>query len=358
MMVFFAMGLVLSWALFLAIVLLFNPKIKKTPANINRPFVSIIIAIRNEEYHIKELCSSLSQLTYSKSNYEILLGDDESEDDTFALLEEFKPENAKVFSLRKTDGSFGKQKVLIELANKAQGDFLLFSDADMQFNPDWIQGMLSGTSGAHEIAVGFTRVTGSDWFSRMQNIDWLFNEWVIGWFARVGVGLTAWGNNLMVSKSTYREVGGYESIEQSIVEDVALFRAIKAIKGRLVVNYNSSAVASTEPVTFYNLLQQRKRWMKGLSGLNPLFVLGGIVKWLFWPTLLWLAFDNVNWMVVGLFVFAIKAVIMSRVNRLTNSPHSLVFLLLFEVYDFVFYLLTFAFYLLPVKLEWKGRIYR
>ncbi|MEP3388912.1 MAG: glycosyltransferase [Reichenbachiella sp.] len=350
-----AIGLVLIWILFLSIVLRSNPERGRNANDSKHPFVSILISLRNEEDNVQTLCDSLGQLTYP--NFEILLGDDDSCDSTLKLLEKSKPENAQVFSYKNEDGSFGKQKVLAQLVKKSKGDFLLFTDADMQFHPDWIQGMLSQVSEGQEIVVGLTKVSGNSWWSKMQNMDWLFNEWIIGWFARKGIGLTAWGNNLLISKSAYHEVGGYESLKQTIIEDVTLLRALAAKGGKLVVNCDPLAVASTKSDSFYDYLNQRKRWMIGLLKINPLIIVGGLVKWLFWPALIFLALGNPLWIMAGITILGMKFHLMSKIGKVTNS-HILPFsLLLFEIYDFVFYLLTFAFYLLPIKIDWKGRKY-
>lgn len=354
-MMFVAIGLVLIWILFLSIVLLSNPERGRNANDSKQPFVSILISLRNEEDNVQTLCDSLGQLTYP--NFEILLGDDDSDDPTLKWLEKFKPENAQVFSYKNEDVSFGKQKVLAQLAKKSKGDFLLFTDADMQFHPDWIQGMLSQVSEGQEIVVGLTKVSGNSWWSKMQNMDWLFNEWIIGWFARKGIGLTAWGNNLLISKSAYHEVGGYASLKQTIIEDVTLLRALAAKGGKLVVNCDPLAVASTKSDSFYDYLNQRKRWMIGLLKINPLIIVGGLVKWLFWPILTFLTLDNPIWILAGITVLSMKFHLMSKIGKVTNSHISLFSLLLFEIYDFVFYLLTFAFYLLPIKIDWKGRKY-
>ncbi|MDW3210187.1 MAG: glycosyltransferase [Reichenbachiella sp.] len=354
-MMFVAIGLVLIWILFLSIVLLSNREIGRNANDSKQPFVSILISLRNEEDNVQTLCDSLGQLTYP--NFEILLGDDDSDDSTLKWLEKCKPKNAQLFSYKNEDDSFGKQKVLAHLAKKSKGDFLLFTDADMQFHPDWIQGMLSQVSEGQQIVVGLTKVSGNDWWSKMQNMDWLFNEWIIGWFAGKGIGLTAWGNNLLISKSAYHEVGGYESLKQTIIEDVTLLRALKGNGGKLTANCDPFAVATTKPVSFYGYLNQRKRWMTGLLRMNPLAVIGGLIKWLFWPALIFLALGNPLWIMAGITILGLKFHLMSKIGKVTNS-HILPFsLLLFEIYDFVFYLLTFAFYLLPIKIDWKGRKY-
>ncbi|MDQ3292576.1 MAG: glycosyltransferase, partial [Bacteroidota bacterium] len=53
-------------------------------------FVSVLIPVRNEAAHIESLLRDLEQQTYSKQNFEVLVIDDNSEDDTAALVSAFK----------------------------------------------------------------------------------------------------------------------------------------------------------------------------------------------------------------------------------------------------------------------------
>ena len=48
----------------------------------NYPFVSILIAARNEEKNILSCLTALSRLNYPKDKYEVLVGNDGSEDNT------------------------------------------------------------------------------------------------------------------------------------------------------------------------------------------------------------------------------------------------------------------------------------
>ncbi|MEP2023158.1 MAG: glycosyltransferase [Reichenbachiella sp.] len=351
-------GIVFIWMIFLGSLLFIKTK-KKDQLSDKQPFVSILIALRNEESQVQELCESLNDLSYPSSKYEILFGDDDSQDHTLKLLEKYQPENAKVISFdEKESGAFGKQKILAELSKLARGDYFLFTDADMLFQPNWIEGSLSGVSDRNELIVGLTTVSNSNWQSSIQNLDWLFNQYIISCFSKLGIFPTAWGNNMLISRKNYEAVGGHQSLEPTVVEDVALLRALVANGGELVVNENAAAVATTKPITtMMGLLHQRKRWMQGLVGLNPSVILTGIVKLLFWPALIVLSFYGLPWLVLGLITIIIKMVILKRMSKITKSRFSLIHLLLFEIYDFVFYFFTFVFYVLPIDLKWKGRRY-
>lgn len=353
-----AIAIVIIWLAFLSFLAFMRLK-RTSDSSPTQPMVSIMIALRNEENNVQTLCASLSQLTYPIEKFEILLGDDDSNDNTLELLRKYKPENAQVFPFQKEQtGAYGKQKVLGKLVQNAVGDYFLFTDADMTFPPNWIQGMLKHHSDCDSVVVGFTQVSGKSWFASMQNMDWLFNEWIIAVFAKFGLYLTAWGNNLLVSKEAYEKSGGHMNLKQSIVEDVALLRGFTSNGGKLTLNADPDAVATTNAIeSLRDLMHQRKRWMAGLSGWWPFFALAGLLKMLFWPSVVFLAYNNIIWLVPALICFVLKWMVLRNTSKITKAKFDVAQLLAFEIYDFVIYLLTFAFYLLPIRMVWKDRKY-
>lgn len=326
----------------------------------NAPFVSILIALRNEQENVPVLCQSLKLLTYPAEQFEILFGNDDSEDDTLIELEKHKPDQARVYTSDKSEtGVYGKQSVLSALAAHAKGEYLLLTDADMTFNPDWIQAMLAQAESEQTMIVGLTKVAGSGWFAQMQNMDWLINECVLVFLSKLGLGLTAWGNNMLIAKSTYERIGGHSQLDPTIVEDVALLQQLKANGGRLIINTHPKAVATTQAAaTWTALLHQRKRWMKGLAYTGRWVWFGGIIKIFVWPALLFLVLQSPVWWSLVVLLLLSKYLVFSRMARLTKCHISILHLLVFEIYELVFYFLTFAFYLFPNQIVWKGRKYQ
>ena len=68
-----------------------------------KPFVSVVIAARNEKARIKTCLTSLMRQNYKSDLFEVVVADDRSVDGTSEILEEFKSffENLKIIiSLR------------------------------------------------------------------------------------------------------------------------------------------------------------------------------------------------------------------------------------------------------------------
>ncbi len=107
-----------------------NPKLP----TVNRHYddlVSILIPARNEEENISSLLESISKQDYS--NYEVIIYDDDSSDNTYAICTALAASNSR-FSVIKgkslPDGWTGKNYACDQLAKKAQGKYFLFLDAD------------------------------------------------------------------------------------------------------------------------------------------------------------------------------------------------------------------------------------
>ncbi len=94
-------------------------------------FVSVLIPARDEELNILNLLESIRNQDYR--NYEVIVLDDNSSDNTLALCRIFcETDNRfKVISGKELPNDWlGKNFACFQLASQAKGDFLMFLDAD------------------------------------------------------------------------------------------------------------------------------------------------------------------------------------------------------------------------------------
>jgi chlorobactene glucosyltransferase len=118
------------------VVTLFNfisdPKIRRVSRHYN-DFVSILIPARDEEHNILILLNSILEQDYQ--NYEVIVMDDDSSDKTYKLCAAFAAKHPafRVIKGEPLPGDWlGKNYACYQLAKAAQGDFLLFLDADVK----------------------------------------------------------------------------------------------------------------------------------------------------------------------------------------------------------------------------------
>ena len=333
-----------------------------SPSDQTHPKISILIAARNEEATILVCLRAVSQLHYPLDSIDILVGNDQSTDKTAELVTEFCQKNP-VFRLiniiESVNGLSGKANVLAQLARQAKGQYLFFTDADTLVPPNWVTEILRRFQGNAGVVTGVTLPEGTSVFHTLQTLDWLYNLTLTHLVATMGLPITAMGNNMAVSRLAYDAVGGYESLPFSVTEDYALFRAILA-KGYGFRNLlDDSVLARTEPVdTFTAFLQQRKRWMRGATAL-PGWIVGLLYgNYLVGPLLLLLGWFTPV-LAIGLYLgrLMIQTMVLSlglsRLRQTRLWPYAL----LFEVYQLIIGPIAVVFYLLPVKIDWKGRKY-
>lgn len=128
------------------VVSLFNflsdPKLRRVGRQYHNK-VSILIPARNEANNILQLLQSIHQQDYH--DYEVIILDDNSTDDTFSVCSEFAAAHSK-FSVIKGKPLpadwLGKNYACHQLAKTATGEFQLFLDSDTVVQPGLINSAL------------------------------------------------------------------------------------------------------------------------------------------------------------------------------------------------------------------------
>ncbi len=327
------------------------------------PNISILIAVRNEEDNIIDCLKSLELLDYPKDKIEILIGNDQSTDQTEQLITDFIQGKA-YFKLINIFNQMGKAKakanVLAHLFENSSHEIIFVTDADIHVNANWIKSIVPYFNN-HKIGIvsGTTVVNGKGFFTNMQSIDWLYFSGLLIAFDNLGLKSTAVGNNMAVIKKAYLATGGYQNLDFSVTEDLALFKAIKN-KGYESINLleNDNLNQSKPQYSLMNFLHQRKRWLIGAQGLNFKWKVVFILMALFYPMLILLFFYNIKnaitiWICKVFLQFFISIIITLKLKKNLN----VFYLILFEIYTFISTFIVSIFYALPIKMIWKNRKY-
>ncbi len=94
--------------------------------------LSIIIPVYNEEKTIIKILNKINSTKSSKINYEIIVVDDGSSDNTSKLLDENKNLYQKVITTKK---NMGKGHAVIDGINASEGKYIIIQDADLEYDP-------------------------------------------------------------------------------------------------------------------------------------------------------------------------------------------------------------------------------
>lgn len=238
--------------------------------------VSILVCARNEEENIQECLVGLLSMDYPQSCMQILVGNDQSEDRTEALIDEIISQARvieKVNVIEAKDGLIAKANVLNQLIEKAIHPFIVIIDADMRPHPKWLSYVMASLQN-HEMVSGFTQVFSEPGFlNRLQAADWRIVLHSMKVMADWDKPISMLGNNMGFQRAAYDAVGGFKAQGPTDVEDLALMRQFLRHKFSIKQLVLQSGGAYTKAQkSFSEILIQRCRWMNGVFTHHPLLV--------------------------------------------------------------------------------------
>lgn len=328
------------------------------------PSISILIPSRNEEKNLPQTLVSLGQLIYPKDKIQIILGNDNSGDNTGEILQSWCAQNPLALYVEieesKNIKMNGKANALNQMAKFATGEVLLFTDADCQVPSFWAMRMTQAwVSTRSGIITGITMVGGSRFFDKMQALDWWLTLGMVKVVGDLGFSVTSMGNNMLVSREAYEAVGGFEGIPFSLTED---FELAKQVNKKGFNNIHEVAVENLiqtkAQVGYWKLLSQRKRWMHGAMELPTIWMLILGLQAIFFPAILGLVilrpFEGI---ILWFFKLLIQGFFIYRFASKTRVHLKILDFLFFEIYYLITAWSTIVYYFWPSKTDWKGRKY-
>lgn len=324
--------------------------------------VSILIAARNESANIVACLTSVAALSYPTSHLQVLVGDDASDDNTATLIKNFikdKPQFELISIVSTLPQLKGKTNVLAQLAHHATGDYLFFTDADIEVPVGWIENMLVHFEPNVGVVTGITTMTKGEILGLMQGLEWLYYLSMIRLFSLFGIPITAMGNNMAVSREAYEAVGKYEGITFSITEDYALFHAILTKGFHFAQLFDARVLTISRPIaTFSQLLSQRKRWMFGAMSLPWQQRLGVYINASLLPFLIVMGFcfPKTTFLLAFLHYLLVVAWMVGLINWL-QLPALMIGVPIFWFYHIFMNFVMFINFYTRQSTVWKGREY-
>lgn len=196
--------------------------------------VSILIPVRNEENNILNLLKSIQQQDYQ--NYEVLILDDSSTDNTYALCEAFAARHSQFSLLRGKElppGWLGKNYACYQLAKKATGSFLLFLDADETIAPGLINSALHRM---HLKNLGLLSLfTNQEMHTTGERLVVPLMHYILlnllplqlVYLIRNRAVAAASGQFMLFNADVYQQYQFHREVKQKVVEDVEIMRLVK-----------------------------------------------------------------------------------------------------------------------------------
>ena len=128
--------------------------------------LSVVIPIRNEARALEELHREITQtLTRWGRPFEIIIVDDGSTDDSFAILARLQALDPRLRIIR-FRRNFGQTAAFSVGFARARGRYIVTSDGDLQNDPADIRAMVEALESGYDIVCGWRRVRKDPFFSR------------------------------------------------------------------------------------------------------------------------------------------------------------------------------------------------
>ena len=204
---------------------------------------SVVIAARDEAMRIGDTVRHL--LAQRDVRIEVIVIDDRSTDQTGEILKQLTQDDHRVRTQRVQelpDGWLGKCHACHLGAASAQGDWILFTDADCWLKPDVISRALrvAQREGADHVTLT-PGIDAESFGAQAWHLAFLITlaNWISGVnrdLPRAHLGIGAFN---LVRASAYRECGGYEALRLTVLDDVRLGLLLRARK-------NERAASSVE----------------------------------------------------------------------------------------------------------------
>ncbi|MFQ3670221.1 MAG: glycosyltransferase [Verrucomicrobiia bacterium] len=257
------------------------------PGDSGVPLVSILIPARNEEHRLPACLDSLLAQDYPHLEWRVL--DDHSTDGTGAVVRERmarQPGLTLMQGASLPEGWTGKSWACWQLAGSAQGQLLLFTDADTVHAPNSVSAAVAELEGrrADLLSLWPHQITGS--WSEVLILPFVhvlillfLPQWLPFRHRSLGV---ANGQFVLFRRSAYEAIGGHRTVRAHLVEDVALGREIKT-RGFGLVNGDGTGLIRCRMYTCFAEVWEgfTKNLRAGFEDSVGSFVALGIIQVIF-----------------------------------------------------------------------------
>jgi chlorobactene glucosyltransferase len=262
---------------------------------VNEPKISVCIPARNEENNIGILLQSLIHQEYN--NYDIHVLDDQSTDQTAAIVQSYVKHNSSVnlhTGLEKPPDWMGKPWACHQLSEHTDGEYLLFLDADTIAESTLLSNIVAAFD-RHEVQmvtvwprqillsfwektiiplIYYALVTLLPSIYTFRDPRWL-PKFLKPYFKTSFAA--ACGQCIAFERVSYQNIGGHQSVKNKVIEDVELAKQVKHCGYRMRMFHGIGAISCRMYKNEKEMLSGfRKNFFTGFNR-SPLLFIGAAI---------------------------------------------------------------------------------
>jgi len=318
--------------------------------------VGVIVPMRNEAENVEGLVATLAAQEGSLHFY---LLDDNSEDQTFELLQRFSKGDSRFTVIKGavlSDKWIGKTWALQQLFDSSSEEILVSIDADVRLSNDAVNKAVTALNSARlDFVSPYPRQIAQSFAERLIQplLQWSWLTTVPLRYAESSGQQSmavANGQFFVVRRSALSSIGGYQSVKHAVIDDVFLARELVK-NGSAGIVINGSDIAQTRMYGSWSEI--KAGYGKSLnqafgSIVGAIFVVAFLVATCIAPLLLGVLGSPYGWLGFAAIVGTrVLSAIKSRGRVLDSVLHPISVLALI-------YLIIYS-YLRRGRIQWKGR---
>jgi len=361
-MIYLALFVIFFTGIRLVVVLanFFGMQWLRNSGSLSKPLVSVLIPARNEEENIGNILSNLSEHDYPNMN--IWVYDDLSTDQTSAIVGQFAEKDSRIHLLegkKLPPGWLGKNHACHQLARQADGEYLLYLDADVIIRKGLINSAVANMQ-KHQLDLfsifpAQKMNTLAEWLT-VPVMNWILVSLLPLALIRLSGRASfsaANGQFMMFRAEVYHRELFHETLKHVNVEDIAISRLMKRM------GYKVQTLLGNKQIQ----CRMYKSWDDAVKGFsrNVFYFFGGskiagflfgiVTTFGFIPVLIYLPLPY-------FFLYGIMVVLIRLLVSISSRQNVLFNLLLapLQQLSFLFILLSSAILRLKRATTWKGRI--
>ncbi len=330
----------------------------------NKP-VSVIICAKNEAENLQKFLPSIISQDYP--DFEIVLINDASSDNTLEIIEHFSNQHAniKIVDVKNIEAFWGNKKYALTLGIKAsKNEHLLFTDADCKpVSKYWIQEMSAHFNNEKAIVLGYgtySKIKNS-FLNKLIRFETLITAIQYFSFAKNGIPYMGVGRNLAYTKQTFFKANGFVNHIKVRSGDDDLFVNQVASKQNTAIAFSKNSFTESVPKTsFKSWIKQKRRHISTAKHyklkhkiLLALFYSSNLLFWILSTSLLTL---TCYWQfVLGLFLFRLlfQYIVIGFSSKKLDESDILIWLPFLEIFLIIMQLTIFINNLISKPNFWK-----
>ncbi len=227
------------------------------------PPVSVVICAKDEYHNLKKYLPTILQQDYPE--FEVVVVNDASEDETVFLLEDLEREydNINVVNITQDLNFFPGKKFALSLGIKsAKHEHLLLTDADcIPASPNWIKMMAGNFSSKTEVVLGYGKYKEAKGFlNKIVRYETVMTATQYFSYALTGIPYMGVGRNLAYKKSLFLKLKGFISHYNVASGDDDLFinKASNKENTQIEIHPDSFTISDAKK-TFSEWWRQKRR---------------------------------------------------------------------------------------------------